>query len=91
MKVIVEWIKRIGLFLFGIALVIWGYKANAANNEKIKEEEKAQKEKSTPPASIFGSVNSKGDKANDNKQEAVSNNETVIESDKTVEESSGTE
>lgn len=89
MKKIAEWGKRISLFLFGIALVVWGYKVNAANNAKIKEAEKAQKEKVTPPESIFGSIDP--NENNTKKEEKVSGNETVIESDKTVEESSATE
>ena len=33
----VENIKKIGLFLFGIVLVVWGYKANATTNEQAAE------------------------------------------------------
>lgn len=91
MKKIAQWIKRVGLFLFGVALVVWGYKVNAANNVKAKEEEKEQKKESAPPASIFGSIKLNDDTGKNKTQEKISENETVIESDKTVEESSGTE
>lgn len=91
MKKIAQWIKRVGLFLFGVALVVWGYKVNAANNIKAKEEKKAQEKESTPPASIFGSIKLNDDTEKNNKQETISDNKTVIESDETVEESSGTE
>ncbi|MBK5719984.1 hypothetical protein JGH11_03775 [Dysgonomonas sp. Marseille-P4677] len=33
-------IKKIILFLFGVILIIWGYKANATNNEAKIEDEK---------------------------------------------------
>lgn len=50
MNNIVQILKRIGLFLFGVLLVIWGYKVNAANaEEKAKEEkEKSTKEVEQP-------------------------------------------
>lgn len=34
MNNILNIIKKIALFLFGVILIIWGYKANAANTEK---------------------------------------------------------
>lgn len=89
MKDIARWIKRIVLFLSGIALVVWGYKANAANNAKIKDAEKAEKEKAKPETSIFGTIELNG--SSDATQVKASTNETVIESDKKAEESSGTE
>jgi hypothetical protein len=56
MNNIVQILKKAGLFLFGVLLIIWGYKVNAANiEEKAKtEEEKKNKETeqpvATPPA-----------------------------------------
>lgn len=44
MNNIIQILKRIGLFLFGVLLVIWGYKVNAANTE---EKAKDEKEKNT--------------------------------------------
>lgn len=41
MNNIIQVLKKIGLFLFGILLIIWGYKVNAANNE---EKTKAERE-----------------------------------------------
>lgn len=96
MKEIVQWIKRTGLFLAGIVLIIWGYEANAANKVKAKEAKKAEKEKKEkkdkPKSSIFGSVKAKNDSTKtEKKQENVSTKETVVETDKKTEESSGTE
>lgn len=46
MKNIIKILKKAGLFLFGIVLIIWGYKVNATNlEEKVKaEEDKKNKE-----------------------------------------------
>ncbi|GAB6120794.1 hypothetical protein [Dysgonomonas termitidis] len=46
MRNIIQNIKKITLFLFGVILIIWGYKVNAANNTAKAEEEndKAAKE-----------------------------------------------
>lgn len=92
MKEIVQWIKRTGLFLAGVALIVWGYDANAANNTKKKEakkDEKAKKEK--PKSSIFGSVKTENDSTKtEKKQENVSTDKPVVESQKKTEESSGT-
>lgn len=44
MNKIVQNIKKVGLFLFGVILIIWGYKVNATNNENKAKEEKAEKE-----------------------------------------------
>lgn len=42
---IVQLLKKIGLFLFGVALIIWGYKANATNKtESAKVDETPKKE-----------------------------------------------
>ncbi|EGK02834.1 hypothetical protein [Dysgonomonas gadei] len=40
MRNIIQNIKKITLFLFGVILIIWGYKVNAANNTAKAEEEK---------------------------------------------------
>lgn len=91
MKEIIQWIQRTGLFLLGVAMVVWGYRVNATGNAKVNDEESAQKEKPTAPTSIFGSISPDSDNTDGAKQQQVSNNKTVIESDKAVEESSGTE
>lgn len=89
MKKIVQWVKKIGLFLTGVILVVWGYKVNAANNTKVKEAEKAEKakEKKKEKGSLFGSIKTENSK---DSTQTVSQG-TVVETDKKTEESSGTE
>ena len=36
MKEIVQWVKRTALFLFGVGLIVWGYRANAGNEKPVK-------------------------------------------------------
>ncbi|MFQ9315494.1 hypothetical protein [uncultured Dysgonomonas sp.] len=45
MNNIVQILKKTGLFLFGVLLVIWGYKVNAANTEEKAKEEKEKNTK----------------------------------------------
>lgn len=73
----------------GIALVIWGYTVNAANNAKEKEIEKTDSENDKQVSSVFGSIELNN--SIDSTQVKAPNNKTIIESDKQVEESSGTE
>lgn len=40
MKYIIQNIKKSLLFLFGIVLIIWGYKVNASNSEEKTQNEK---------------------------------------------------
>ncbi len=57
MKEIVQWTKKIGLFLAGIFLVVWGYKVNASNNAKIKQAEKEDdKTEALTPPSMFNTI-----------------------------------
>lgn len=44
MKDIIQWVKKVGLFLFGVVLIIWGYKANANNSEQPKVDENKPKD-----------------------------------------------
>lgn len=92
MKEIVQWIKKVGLFLTGVILVVWGFKVNAANNTKAKQAEKAEKAdnaKKKKPSSLFGSVKTENKK--DSTQTTTHKKDTVIETDKKPEKSSGTE
>jgi len=45
MNNIIQVLKKVGLFLFGILLIIWGYKVNAANIEEKAKEEKENNNK----------------------------------------------
>lgn len=57
MKDIIQWSKKIGLFLAGIFLVVWGYKVNASNNAKIKQAEKEDdKTEALTPPSMFNTI-----------------------------------
>lgn len=50
MNNIIKILQKAGLFLFGILLIIWGYKVNATNLEAKSEEEKKNKEAEQPVA-----------------------------------------
>lgn len=54
MKELIQWIKKVSLFLAGIILVIWGYKVNATNNAKVKDSDKIEDEPQT--SSIFNTI-----------------------------------
>lgn len=50
MNNIIQVLKKVGLFLSGILLIVWGYKVNAANIEaKAKEEKESNKETELQP------------------------------------------
>lgn len=76
MKEIVQWIKKISLFLSGVVLVIWGYKVNASNNVKDKLPEKVDKEPQT--SSMFSTIELKNSTASKQSEE---NNEEVKSED----------
>lgn len=59
MKTAVQLLKKTGLFLFGIVLIVWGYKANATNAKA--ETKQPEKPKAEPEIGSKAEVDEQGD------------------------------
>lgn len=80
-KYLKQWIKPVGLFLFGVGMIVWGYMANVVDKKEIV------KTKQTIPE-IF---DEKETVRHEEESKRMNESKTVIESENKAEESSATQ
>lgn len=80
-----RYIKKIALFLFGVVLIIWGYKANNTNNEETALNPNGEVEEPT-----VNTVQQNSNKEQETKSTTADKKDTAIET-ATPEESSATQ
>lgn len=94
MNKLINLVKKIGLFLFGIFLVVWGYKSNAAyaaeKKEATNKTEDASPVQSVDAQTEATNVDETPTQVKPEEKKDTTSSKTTIETGQQAEESSGT-